>query len=65
MPCSESVARRLPPCSTLTLSLPLMLIFTLPLGDRYFLATSNRMTKRSIITKNTPILVRIRLKSIE
>jgi Na+-transporting NADH:ubiquinone oxidoreductase subunit E len=36
----------------------------LPLGERYFLATSKMTTKRSIITKNTPILDKIKFKSI-
>ncbi len=59
MPFSLSVVIRLEPCGTLMMRSPLISIFTLPLGDRYFLAMSSIVTTSRMITRNTPILAKI------
>jgi len=41
-----------------------MVIFTFPLGDKYFLATNKITTKRRIVTRNTPMLAKIKFISI-
>ena len=59
MPFSVSVDIRLFPCGTEIVRSPLISIFTFPLGERYFFATSNITTKRSIVMRKTPILAEI------
>ncbi len=59
MPFSLRVVIRLEPCATLIVLSPLMVMLTLPLGERYFFATSRITTKRSIIMRKTPMLAPI------
>ena len=56
-PFSFSVAITELPWSTVICLSPLIVIVTFPLGLRYFLATSSRITNTRIVIKNTIILV--------
>ena len=48
---------RFPPCGTERVVLSFTTMLTFPDGERYFFATNRMITKRSIVARNTPMLV--------
>ena len=64
MPSWLKVLSKEPPWGTETVCFPLIVMFTLPLGDKYFFATSSMITNTRMITKNTAMLAIIKFISI-
>ena len=60
MPFSLSVVIRLEPCGTVIVRSPLISMLTSPLGERYFFAMSRMATTSRMMTRNTPILAKMK-----
>lgn len=59
MPFSLSVAISDSPCATLSVLSPLIVMVTLPLGERYFLQISSITTSAMMTIRNIPILAKM------